>query len=226
MRHSVILTSYNRPVFVKQAINSVLQQTHPDWELIVVDDGSNAETRSTIKGLIADEPRGFLLDGLEPYPADRSDGCSRLVDCVNIGLERATGDVIHYLADDDFYEVGRFKVFEILFKDPQVIVGFGRLMYTRHDGRPTGRTRYYRTIDIDDPRGMLDHNQVAHRRDVLSKVGYWDRDTFTNYDPDGYFFRKLRALWIFHAIDAVVAYKREHSLNIQVTRERTGEQRE
>lgn len=87
MQHTVILTSYNRPIYVKQAIGSVLQQTHADWELIIVDDGSNAETRSTIKTLIADDPRIFLLDGLAPYPADRSHGCSRLVDCINIGLK-------------------------------------------------------------------------------------------------------------------------------------------
>jgi len=218
------LTSYNRPRFIKQAIDSVLQQTHPDWELIIVDDGSNAETRSAIKGLIGNDPRGFLLDGLEPYPADRSDGCSRLVDCINIGLERATGEVIHYLADDDFYDFGRFKEFDRLFTDPKVVVGYGKLMYVSADGRSTGRTRYYR--DINDPLNALDHNQVAHRRSALSKTGHWDPRKYEHYDPDGHFFRKLKTHWAFHGIDAIVAYKREHALNLQVTRDGTNGNRE
>ncbi len=41
---SIILTSYNKPDLVKQAIESVLHQTYSNWELFVMDDHSNEET--------------------------------------------------------------------------------------------------------------------------------------------------------------------------------------
>ena len=38
---SVIIPTYNRKEFLKKAINSVLEQTEKDWELLIVDDGSS-----------------------------------------------------------------------------------------------------------------------------------------------------------------------------------------
>lgn len=132
--------------------------------------------------------------------------------------------MIHYLADDDFYDIGRFKAFEGLFNTQGVVVGYGRLMYVSGYGHPTGRTRYYK--DIDDPLKTLDHNQVAHRRNALDKVHGWSRGVYDDYSPDGHFFRKLRVLWGFHGADAVVAYKREHTLNMQMTKQHTTGHRE
>ncbi len=49
---SIILTSYNKPDLVKQAIESVLHQTYSNWELFVMDDHSNEETSAAISTYI------------------------------------------------------------------------------------------------------------------------------------------------------------------------------
>jgi glycosyltransferase involved in cell wall biosynthesis len=41
---SVVLPTYNRATTLPRAVNSVLRQSFPDWELIIVDDGSTDET--------------------------------------------------------------------------------------------------------------------------------------------------------------------------------------
>ena len=46
---SVIIPTYNRKVFIQEALNSVLAQSFQDYEVIVVDDGSNDSTGEMIK---------------------------------------------------------------------------------------------------------------------------------------------------------------------------------
>ena len=224
MRHSVILTSYNRPTLIKRAIRSVREQTHQDFQLVIIDDGSDENTISSISQEIRDDVRCLLVHTRDPIPSDRKACANRLVDRINEGLEQATGEIIHYLADDDFYDRNRFRVFEELFKDPSVVVGYGRLYYINENGHLTGETRFPK--DISDPWNALDHNQVAHRRSALDKVQIWDQGDFGDFAPDGYFFRKLRNYWDFHGIDRIVAYKRYHPLNMQNTKWDTGACRE
>src|SRR5579863_7067398 len=48
-RFSVLISTYNRPEYVRQTIESVLSQTFTDYEVIVVDDGSTDETRQVLE---------------------------------------------------------------------------------------------------------------------------------------------------------------------------------
>ena len=59
---SVILTSYNHAAYVAAAIESVLNQTFADFELLIVDDGSQDDSRDVIKNF--DDPRikNFLYE--------------------------------------------------------------------------------------------------------------------------------------------------------------------
>lgn len=224
MRHSVILTSYNRPTLIKQAIRSVREQTHADFELIIVDDGSDERTLTSISEEIQGDERCLLLRTEDPPPQDRKACANRLVDRINEGLKKALGDIVHYLADDDFYDRNRFRIFEDLFKDPSVMVGYGRLYHVNQKGHLTGQSRYF--PEVSDPWNTLDHNQVAHRRSVFDQVTGWGQGEFYDFAPDGHFFRKLRALWPFHGIDKIVAYKRFHTMNMQNTKWDTGTCRE
>lgn len=48
---SIILPTFNRSGFLPQAFQSIASQSYPDWELIVVDDGSNDDTRECVEAL-------------------------------------------------------------------------------------------------------------------------------------------------------------------------------
>jgi len=92
MRFSVIIPTYNRAALVREAIDSVLAQTYPDFELIVVDDGSTDDTAGQ----------------LAPY---RDRGSLTLISTRNGGLERAyqhgiaaaRGEYLAFLDSDDLY---------------------------------------------------------------------------------------------------------------------------
>ena len=94
-RVSVIIPTYNRSALLMEAVESVLAQTHPIHEIVVVDDGSDASHRNALKELTRRSPliRVYLLPHGERSRAR------------NEGLARATGDFVLFLDDDDLLDV-------------------------------------------------------------------------------------------------------------------------
>ena len=54
---SIVLSVYNGEKFIEQAIKSVENQTYADWELIIIDDGSNDRTEAIIKDYLKTDDR-------------------------------------------------------------------------------------------------------------------------------------------------------------------------
>lgn len=86
---SVVIPTRSRPRFVSEAIASVQAQSHPHWELIVVDDGSQDETREVLAAIDDDRVRSVRTEGVGSAAARQ------------IGLETATGEAVAYLDDDN-----------------------------------------------------------------------------------------------------------------------------
>lgn len=87
---SVILPTYNRADLVSRAIESVLDQTFEDFELIVVDDGSTDETKQVVDRI--DDPRIEYIR----HEENQGGAAAR-----NTGIEAATGEYLAFLDDDD-----------------------------------------------------------------------------------------------------------------------------
>ena len=94
---SVIIPAYNHERFIAAAVDSVLQQTVSDLELIVVDDGSTDQTGNIVKSY--EDPR------LSYYYQDNQDAYNTL----NRGLSLAKGKYIAILNSDDVYTVNRLE---------------------------------------------------------------------------------------------------------------------
>jgi len=89
---SVIMPTHDRASLVVQAAQSVIGQTVPDWELIVVDDGSTDDTIERLEALA--EPRLKLLR--EPHIGN----AARLR---NIGVAASSGEYVAFLDSDDLW---------------------------------------------------------------------------------------------------------------------------
>lgn len=90
---SVIIPTFNRDELLIHTLASVREQTFPDWEAIVVDDGSTDETGKLVAGIIASDPRVRLLRRTrEPKGAGA---------CRNIGLAASRGEFVIFLDSDD-----------------------------------------------------------------------------------------------------------------------------
>lgn len=89
---SIILCTYNRARYLKDAIESVLSQTFADWELLLVNDGSADHTEEVVLPYVK-------LDQRIRYIKKRNEGC--LASARNHGLANAKGQYIAFLDDDD-----------------------------------------------------------------------------------------------------------------------------
>ena len=89
---SVIIPTYNRAKLIREAVASVIAQSWPDWELIIVDDGS---TDDTIAGLEALGERRLRVLA-EPH-------CGHVARLRNIGAKAARGEYLAFLDADDVW---------------------------------------------------------------------------------------------------------------------------
>jgi hypothetical protein len=96
-RVSVIIPAYNHERYVGAAVDSVLAQTYPDWELIVIDDGSTDGTPEVLKRYEDSRIHVFRQANQDAFNA------------LNAGLARVTGDFVAILNSDDVYHPDRLN---------------------------------------------------------------------------------------------------------------------
>lgn len=106
---SVVMPTYNGEKTIKKAIESILSQTYPKIEIIVVDDQSTDNTSSVVKSIIDQRVKYFKL------PQKGNGSVAR-----NLGIRKASGDWIALLDDDDQWLPNKLLVqYEyIMSKDP------------------------------------------------------------------------------------------------------------
>lgn len=117
---SIIIPTYNRAHLIKDTLDSVLVQTYPYWECIVVDDGSTDGTEQLVKGFAQNDFRFHYYKRPEHLP--QGGNAAR-----NYGFDKSKGDYIQWFDDDDLmlenYLEERLKAFKPKIK---FVIGLGR----------------------------------------------------------------------------------------------------
>ncbi len=162
---SVIIDNYNYGHFLSQAIESVLNQTYQNFELIVVDDGSTDNSREVINFY------GERLIAI--FQKNQGQGAA-----FNIGLAKAKGEIICFLDADDYFREDKLAKVVTAFQDhPQwVQISHGRISVDK-EGLPIGRG--YKTHNQGDVTHLLLQfgryamgitSALAYRRSVLQQI--------------------------------------------------------
>lgn len=97
MKISIITASYNYAQYIEEAINSVINQTYSDWELIIVDDGSSDNSAEIIKSYCDKDERIKFFQ----HENGQNKG---LKETLLLGMSHAQGDWIAFLESDDVFE--------------------------------------------------------------------------------------------------------------------------
>lgn len=102
---SVLMATYNAAeMLVNHSLKSVLNQTHRNLEIIIIDDGSTDDTVECVKAI--NDPRIII----ETIPhQENMNWFATSVAVINHGLKRCTGDYVSHLDDDDWFYPERIE---------------------------------------------------------------------------------------------------------------------
>lgn len=124
---SILIPSYNRPCYFKQALQSALDQTYRDFEIIVSDDSDTDEIRK-----IVEEIRNTTEFHINYFHNEKRLG---FAENFRRSLELAKGEYVNYLLDDDlFYPQKIERMVEHFLGDPEVTLVTSNRVYINDDG--------------------------------------------------------------------------------------------
>ncbi|QDG53421.1 glycosyltransferase family 2 protein [Persicimonas caeni] len=206
---SIILPTYNRAYVLWRAIQSVLAQTEPRWELLVVDDGSTDCTQRLLEEFRDPRITSIRTENAGPSAAR------------NAGLDRAAGDYVAYLDSDNAWRDSFLeRVLSATRAHPDDVLWYCGASITFWERDATGRWRRIEHTDelrrqysLDDVWKLKcpDTNGILHRRGIAREVGGWDEDCRWLEDWD--FFVRValrypdRTRWVPHIL---VDYRQVH----------------
>ncbi|MBK5006871.1 glycosyltransferase [Pseudomonas sp. S32] len=207
---TVIIASYNHGPYIEQSILSVLNQTYPHIELLVIDDGSSDDSVERIQRLQAQH--GFDLR------VQRNQG---LTQTLNDAIARARGELIAPFGSDDIMMPDRIAIqVQYMADKPEVGICAGNIELIDAQGElfPEARQRRdvpFRRLDFEDM--FLERKPyppaptLLIRREALQKVG--------GFDPDVRLEDLMIELKVTHAgyfidgLSVVMARYRKHASN-------------
>jgi glycosyltransferase involved in cell wall biosynthesis len=219
---SIIIISHNKPRFVKDAVQCVLDQTHPNWEGVLVDSGVLLN-QGFFSGF--NDPRLKIIpSGETPELAQ-----TKLMGtwCINKVLNsgQLTGELIMYLCDDDLLYPEAFESYWNFYRQhdraPQAMYASQDIGLVGPDGktqiigrrvadRPGGRSCKGRKLDC-----QVDYLQFCHTAKILDKfreayhtTQYQSEDKRDAHHADGIFMEQIGALTKVYNIDKVLSMNR------------------
>jgi glycosyltransferase involved in cell wall biosynthesis len=179
---SVIIPAYNAEKFIEASIRSVLAQTVPDFEIVVVDDGSRDRTAEIVRSMADDRIR---------YIYRENGGVSA---ARNTGIQNATGEYVCFLDADDFWRPNHLAVVHRLIRKFSAcdvyLTGYEILL---HDGRTVQRDCPLASEDMQSDNvfklirdyGYFIHtNSIACRKSVFGTVGLFAVGVKNGEDDD------------------------------------------
>lgn len=119
-RVSVVMPTFRQARFLPRALDSLLAQSLPAWEAVVVDDGSPDETQDVLRPYLCD-PR---ITGVR---LPRNQGLGR---ALNTGIDLTTAELIAYLPSDDVWYEEHLETLAALVADrPEAAIAFSGVRY-------------------------------------------------------------------------------------------------
>jgi spore maturation protein CgeD len=198
MQINIILTSYNRPVLLKRAVDSIINQTDQEWRLWLQDDNSDEETQDYIDTIC--DPR-ITVGNHKTAPAERKLKSRYAVLINEIVHQIPDGSVVGYLCDNvEYYPtlVAKVRAFFETYSEAYMAYVPQLRDVWMEDGRSyRGTAAQFQHWAILPPAikpleanvfGILDHSQVFHRTPAGMD---WSEDITTVHNGDGLFYTLL-----------------------------------
>lgn len=157
---SVIIPVYNVEKYLRQCVDSVVCQSMPDYEILLIDDGSPDNS-----GSICDE---YAAKYQNVRVIHKQNG--GLSDARNCGIQNAVGEYLVFLDSDDYYDDPDFfeKLVKVMSEDNAAdVINFTRKIYCENTGEITNGNISYDTKTIDKLKTQNDILDFVIKNDSL-----------------------------------------------------------
>lgn len=180
MKVSVIICTYSRSILLKSAIDSVLSNTYPDFDLAIVDQSENDESKNLVNEYKTNDNRIKYL---------RSEkGKAR---ALNLGIKETKGEIIALTDDDCIVPRDWIEKIVLVFRlFPDAAIIFGDLIAREHDSSKEFIPEYYSMNNkfsgvLSMKKGIGKGANMAIRKSVFEKVGCFDENLGPGTDLRG-----------------------------------------
>ena len=206
---SVIIPTFNSENFIKETINSVLNQTHQNFEIIIVDDESKDNTISILKDLSTKDERINYFQ----IPHSGRPSVPR-----NYGVEKSNGEFIAFLDADDVWVKNKLekqlKVFEkhpknILVYSMSVTFGDVNLFSPYYEVLPLLHKICKTKQELISKGNSITCSSVLIKKEYFQKSGGFDEDPNLQIEDYDLWIR-LSELGQFGFIPRIQTYYRVH----------------
>ncbi len=204
---SVVIPSYNQAEYLREALDSLIDQTYPHWEAIVVNDGSTDNTVEVMNEYAQKDAR--------IKPVNKENG--GITNALNDGLKHCSGDYFCWLSSDDLYYPEKLEVlikaFENLGDDYALVYGsFDLLQEEIHkiDVRPFAEhimsgAEFPEPLKFD----FIDGCSMMIRMDVMRELDGFNPNYRHSQDLE-LWMRIASRGYRFHLVDKKVTIRRVH----------------
>jgi len=208
---TVIIPTYNCARYLPEAIDSVLNQTYKDFEIIVVDDGSKDNTQEIVSQYIEKYPNKIIYF----YQNNQGPAEAR-----NKGIKEAKGQYLAFLdSDDTWFPEKLVKQIRILNDNPGIDLVYASGLTIDINGNILGKKPEVPVRNVYDflRDGRIPNMTVVIRKKCLEEVGLFDPTLKVGEDTDLWI--RICSKFNCYYIDDPLAFFKKHDFNISTNLE-------
>ncbi|XDD52780.1 glycosyltransferase family 2 protein [Leptospira sp. WS4.C2] len=192
---SVIMPAYNAVAYLEESVNSLINQTFRDWELLLVDDCSKDETATLAKKIASSDPR------IQFIQKDKNSGSA---DTRNTGIRLSSGEYIAFLDADDLWESNFLETMIPFMESKKAAFSFSSYRIVDENGFEFCEPFLVKSKEYSY-RDLLHYNRVG----LLTAVYHVPSVGKKYFDPSLKSLRDDYALWLDILRDGKIAYTNE-----------------
>lgn len=207
---SIIIPCYNHERYVQDCIQSVIDQTYSNIELIIIDDGSKDNSVQLIEGLIKECQSRFTRFEFRSRP---NKGLSATL---NEALEWVQGKYVACIASDDMLMEDKTEIqVAYLESHPDTVAVFGNVELIDNDNKPVGSIksqsgpRSFKSMMLEGTRISAPTQMI--RTDAIRKTGGYKENLLIE---DAYMWLKLSEIGNLYVLNNTFALYRRHDSNL------------
>ncbi|MDF3820134.1 glycosyltransferase [Leptospira sp. 96542] len=169
---SIIIPSYNHGHLIENALNSVINQTYKNWEIIIVDNNSQDNTAAIVSSFGLEKQIRFL----------KIDNGGIIGKSRNYGIKNSNGEFIAFLDSDDWWHPNKLSE-SVRYLEKKADLVYHDLWLVRNQGQSSFREKV-RTRNLSTPvfedlllkGNAITNSSVVIRKSILFRIGLLSED--------------------------------------------------